>query len=57
MDEILKGVMGDSDLAKYLPIIIIVVLIIAIYLLSKKGTGVLGMLKDLPLAGLLGGAD
>ena len=57
MDEIIKGIMGDSDLSKYFPIIIIGVLIIAIYLLGKKDKGILGMLKDLPIAGLLGGGD
>lgn len=57
LDEIIKGIIGDSDLSKYIPIIIIGVLIVAIYLLSKKDTGILGMLKDFPIAGLLGGGD
>lgn len=53
MNEIIKGFTGEGDLSKYKPIIIIGVLIFAIYLLRKKGDGILSVLKEIPIAALL----
>ena len=48
MHELIQNFMGDGDLEKFLPIIIIVAIILLIVFLRKDEGGIGGLLEKLP---------
>jgi len=54
MNELLKNFLGDGDWEKYLPFIIIGVVILLI-VMTQKDKGLGGLLEKLPIPGLKSG--